>query len=283
MDSSETGFLDGWVSGSLWDMTGRAKVITFIGAGGKTTCLRSITQEINASGRRVIATTSTKVFPEKTLQSWENPCCPPPKEQIAACFWYAKGEEKSGKWVGPSLEVMDEAIEQDILSFEREDIQVNPKRFWVIEGDGARAQRLKCWGPQEPQIPVHSECAVLVSDGGLWGRVLQVDLVHRSERCPDLLGRVWKAENAWSYFLTSPVFAPQYEHMSWVILLNCHGEKAENEDSGGLVEPLEILQDLRQTWAEIQGKAIDPKSRPKHLRVAAGDAKEGKLQWFDLW
>ena len=201
---------------------------------------------------------------------WENPCCPPLQEQKGACFWYAQAEGESGKWVGPSLKVVDEAIAEDLLA----------ERFWVIEGDGARERKLKCWGPHEPQIPARSDCAVLVLDGGLWGRDLQVGQVHRPERCPELIGRVWNAESAWPYFLRSPVFALQYQQMPWVILLNCHGENVENED---LAKPVELLRDIKYRWAEIQQKSLDPKNRPRHLRIAAGDAKEGKLQWFDLW
>jgi len=121
---------------------------------------------------------------------------------------------------------------------------------------------------------------VLVLDGGLWGRVLKAEQVHRPAGCQELLGHVWDAEKAWGYFLRSPVFAPQYGQMSWVILMNCHEENAENENS---VEPLVLLQDLGHRWAEIQAEVKDLKYRPSHLRLAAGDAKEGKLQWFDLW
>lgn len=265
-----------WSSGSLWDMAGRAQVITFIGAGGKTTCLRSITQEINSVGLRVIATTTTKVFPEEHINVWKD-TYPPPFDQKGACFWYTKAEDVSGKWIGPPLKAVDAAILEDLLTIEKKSIQAeqrggdsctevdNSKRFWMIEGDGARGCKLKCWAPHEPQIPVRSNCAVLVLDRGLWGRVLQADQVHRPELCPDLLGQVWNAERAWSYFLRSPVFAPEYGQMSWVILLNSPGQDLENED-----------------LLELQRHASDLKNRPRHLRLAAGDAKEGKIQWFDL-
>ena len=142
----------------------------------------------------------------------------------------------------------------------------------MIEGDGARGLKLKSWGPHEPQIPGRSDCVVLVLDGGLWGRVLQAEQVHRPAGCLDLLGQVWNAEKAWRYFLRSPVFTPQYGKMSWVILLN--------NESMNSYKP---LLDLNHRWAEIQREVQDLKYWPKHLRIAAGDAKEGKLQWFDLW
>jgi probable selenium-dependent hydroxylase accessory protein YqeC len=252
-------------------MTGRGQVVTFIGAGGKTTCLRSLSQEIDAAGQRVIATTTTKVFPEESMKGWENPN-QPPYDQEGACFWYVDVMEESGKWIGPSVQAVDAAIASARTIPEVGAINELPLH-WVIEGDGARGLKLKCWEPHEPQIPRRSDCVVLVLDGGLWGRVLQAEQVHRPAACQDLLGQVWNAEQAWRYFLRSPVFAPQYGQMSWVILLNKKG-------SMDFYKP---LLDLNHGWAEIELAVKDLKDRPKHLRIAAGDAKEVKLQWFDLW
>ena len=308
MASSDTGLPNSW-KGSLWSMTGRSQVVTFIGAGGKTTCLRALTQEIDAAGQRVITTTTTKVFPEEAIKGWENPN-PPSNEQEGACFWYVKVEEESGKWIGPPLKVVDDAIGSargaldvgTIPEFPRTCADASPRTVpdlhecenhlrhapmqvqepsptcipdlhWVIEGDGAKGLKLKCWEPHEPQIPSRSDCVVLVLDGGLWGKVLQAKQVHRLAGCRDLLGHVWNAETAWRYFLRSPVFAPQYGRMSWVILLNA---KAFVDSDKSLLE-------LSHKWVEIQGEVQDLEYRPSHLRLAAGDAKEGKLQWFDLW
>lgn len=273
MADSETGLSNSRASGSLWDMTGRVPVVTFIGAGGKTTCLRSLTQEIISAGKPVIATTTTKVFPEDSMKAWKNPN-PPFGEQAGAYFWYVDMLEEKGKWIGPCLSSVDAAIGRAGIIPNLQDLH------WVIEGDGARELKLKCWEPHEPQIPRRSDCVVLVLDGGLWRKILQAEQVHRPAVCLDLLGHVWNAEQAWCYFLRSPVFAPRYGQMSWVILMNIHGRNAENED---LVEPLKCLHDLRRRWIEIQREIKDLEYLPKHLRIATGDAKEGKLQWFDLW
>ncbi len=291
MASSETGLPNSWASGSLWNLTEYVRVVTFIGAGGKTTCLRSLTREIDAAGHRVIATTTTKVFPEQSMMSWKSRT--PPLSEQDACFWYTNIEAESGKWLGPSVQTVDDAIasggaipevgaihELPLPMSQRVVPDLHAGLYWVIEGDGAKRLKLKCWEPHEPQIPLKSDCVVLVLDGGLWGSVLQVEQVHRSTSCLELLGRVWDAESAWHYFLRSPVFSPRYDQMSWVILLNCHGEEAKNED---LLERFEPLLELKQRWTEIQQEVKSLDYRPNHLRIAAGDAKEGKLQWFDLW
>lgn len=276
-------------SGSLWTMTQHSHVTTFIGAGGKTTCLRSIAQEIESAGLQVVATTTTKVYPEERMITWRN-LNPPPKQK-GAWFWYDKMEDETGKWIGPSVTAVDEAIAEDRLSFEYQSNQaevpnlsdLHGKRYWVIEGDGARECKLKCWESYEPQIPNYTECAVLVLDRGLWGTILQADQVHRPHICRDLLGQVWKAESAWSYFLRSPVFASQYEQMSWVILLNSPGKTSENKDVIDPTNSLDLLHDLWDKWVEIQQEPIAFEKRSSHLRLAAGDAKEGDLRWFDLW
>jgi hypothetical protein len=238
------------------------------------------------------------------MKSWKN-SDPPPYEQEGAWFWYVDVVEESGKWIGPSLKAVDDAIGRaravldvgshvlplhasengNAKAIESERISeitnvglgASPRTVsdvsWVIEGDGARGLSLKCWEPHEPQIPQRSDCVVLVLDGGLWGKVLQAEQVHRPADCQELLGHVWNAETAWRYFLRSPIFAPQYGHMSWVILLN-------SKDSMDLDQP---LPDLIYRWTEIQREVNAREYRPKHLRIAAGDAKEGRLQWFELW
>lgn len=259
-------------SSSLWNMTHRSRVTTFIGAGGKTTCLRSLTQEIESAGQQVVATTTTKVYPEEGMIPWRAPNPPSPNKD-AACFWYDRLEAESGKWIGPSVNSVDNAIAEE---------HCHSKRYWVIEGDGARGLKLKCWESYEPQIPKYTDCAVLVVDRGLWGKVLQAEQVHRSYLCKDLLGTVWNAENAWSYFLRSPVFAPQYAPMSWVILLNSPEITITNKGVIASRKPLDVINELKARWLELQQNSVI-EMRPCHLRLAVGDAKEGNLRWFDLW
>lgn len=265
MTSSETRSNKGNLiaRGSLWMMTRNQPVTTFIGAGGKTTCLRSLTHEIESKGLQVVAATTTKVYPEEGMNPWKS--LNPPPQQTGAWFWYTGIEDNSGKWIGPSITAVDKAIAEDM-------------RYWVIEGDGARERMLKCWESYEPQIPKFTNCAVLVSDRGLWGHVLEEGMVHRSNKCNDLLGKVWDAASAWSYFLRSPVFAPQYGHMAWVILLNSPGKTKENQD---VIDPREALDLLQDRLLRIKENMI--LQRPSHLRLAAGDAQEGDLYWFDLW
>ncbi|WP_407310390.1 selenium cofactor biosynthesis protein YqeC [Desulfosporosinus sp. SB140] len=280
-----------WSGGNLWEMTNRARVITLIGAGGKTTCLRVLTQLIREAGYPVTATTTTKVYPEGLMQAWHHPSQPPPSEQKNAYFWYSEVEAKSGKWLGPSSAAVDKAILGD-LQLSNSGAGVFP-RYWVIEGDGARERLLKCWAEHEPQIPDCSVCGVLVMAGKLWGHVLEADHVHRSEHCADLLDLPWTEESVWRYLLKSPVFWPQYRQLSWVIFLNIPGLKAwkpslhleelEEPNPPEYYDAADLVAALKRRWLELNEQGINVEHKPRSLRLAAGDAKEGTLTWFDLW
>lgn len=252
--------------GSLWEMTRFSRVITFIGAGGKSTCLKALTSELSQAGKNVIATTTTKVFPMALPFSWMSLDKPP--DLSYPCFWYADEDTIGGKWSGPATHIIDAAI-----ASEKQCFQTVLERFWVIEGDGARSRKLKCWSAHEPQIPLKTECAVLLIDGELTGRVLTTDDIHRGELCPSLVGSLWNSQTAWDYLFNSPAFYPSYNHMSWVILFNEFGTQNKNRV---------FLDELAETVSRLP-RNKHTVTEPVHLRIATGNAREMKLIWYDLW
>ncbi len=255
-----------WIQkGSLWGMTGRAQVITLIGAGGKTTSLGCLAKEISSYGELVLLTTTTKVYPFEGLASWHSSEDSPPSEFSYPCFWYVTNDLKSGKWIGPSTE----AVEREIRA-EKQNVGPNlVKRNWVIEGDGAREHKLKCWAEYEPQIPHSSVSVVLIIDNGLWGKTLNSGDVHRQECCEDIIGKEWCGQSFQRYLEQSPVFYPKYRHISWVVLFN------ENSRAGTPSESVQL--------EELANRDYRKDSRPTHLRIASGDVKVGEIRWLDLW
>lgn len=252
--------------GGLWEMTGQAKAVTFIGAGGKTTCVKRLSAEIQAAGYPVVASTSTKVFPDRSFYPWQSQDSAPEETVEYPCFWFGGIEQETGKWYGPSLNTMDQAIRAESGEGVRE---AKAERYWVIEGDGAKGKRLKLWNEREPQIPQASECVVLVVDGSLWGRRLEAEDVHRPERFPELIGEIFDHGNFRRYLSISPIFWMQYRQMSWVVFLNQSSDGKLLEASG-----------KTRLQSEMLGKQL---KKPAHLRLAAGQAKEGMIQWYDWW
>lgn len=242
-------------TGGLWELTDQAQVVTFIGAGGKTTSLLRLAEELGQLGKRYVLSTTTKVFPF-SLMAWESLVCPPPLDQVCGGFWYGYSETATGKWAGPSMEALDRAIKtsKDII--------------WGIEGDGARSHLLKCWAEHEPQIPTATCWVVLLLDASLWGNPLGDRDVHRPEHCDDLIGRTWDADTCWKYLQQSPMADARYSGFAWAVLFNERTSRPSEE----LVE---ILQEMAAGWNF---------SRPRlpNVRLAVGSVKEGHLKWLDL-
>lgn len=273
MNSANTGkLIDSEQYGTLWEMTSLAQVVTFIGAGGKSSCLNNLSAEIYRSGKRVVATTTTKVFPMEFNDIWQSLEACPPEDIGYPCFWFAESDFSSGKWVGPQIQIVDAAI-----NIEKEKYNTNKcrdHRYWVIEGDGARGKKIKCWAAHEPQVPLNTECGVLIVHGGLLGTVLKDKDIHRRELCSSLAGTEFNAKKAWDYFLNSPVFYPSYKHMSWVILFS--------EFQTGKNSPVP-LDELAQEGERLLSQVKDSLNKPIHLRLGAGNPKGGKFRWYDLW
>lgn len=274
--------------GSLWEMTGLAGVTTFIGAGGKTTSLHRLAGEITACGYPAVLTTTTKVFPSEDSVPWQNTDTPPP---VAATpyFWYAGIERETGKWLGPAREAVEAAIARESIpknqsyaeSMPVEATVQNPStRFWVIEGDGARGHRLKCWAEHEPQIPANTECAVLVLDAGLWGTMLKEEDVHRSELCPGFPGQLFSTGTFWAYLKNSPVFYERYSQLTWVAMFNY---KTGWDNSPLLGNAQGFLNEIYLSYRKKEQELKAHNPLPKHLRIAGGDVKASPISWIDLW
>jgi len=272
----EVHIFDSCASG-LWELTWHARTITFIGAGGKTSTLSRLATELASLGETVVATTTTKVFPLPFPGVWESPLAAPPAGLGNPCFWYAGVEAGSGKWVGPARSVVEKAIAGSVTLYRRREELTGDDPFptgnssgpiWLIEGDGAKGRKLKCWAEHEPQIPANTQCAVLLMDGTLWGQAPDQADIHRVERCPELCQRPFDVAAFGSYLEGSPVYDPAYGHLAWVVLLNLFGTAAGRKD--------EILTQLRSISLPRTGE-------PSHLRLAAGDVRCGRIRWLDLW
>ncbi len=268
-------------SGTLWEMTRYAQVITLIGAGGKTTTLQSLAEQINAQGKNVIGTTTTKVYPMTWKAVWKNPLLSPPIGSEYPCFWYAREEAENQKWIGPTVDILDQALRLRV-----EHPETLEDNLWLIEGDGAREKKLKCWDSHEPQIPLGSRCAILVISGGLWGRILTGEEIHRSEKSPGLVGRAWSGEAAAKYILSSPAFYAEYEALDWIVFFNEYdiGNPEYSESALYIESVIDCLKkDFKNHLENHSSQARKQVIKPLHLRIASGNARKGRIRWYDLW
>jgi len=253
-----------------------ARKVALIGAGGKTSVLCRLAEELAGLGETVVATTTTKVFPLPFPSVWKDPWSPPPSGLGNPCFWYAGVEADSGKWVGPQRSVVEKAMAQSLAWHRHEkaatghvlDVENSREPIWLIEADGAKGRKLKCWAIHEPQIPANVQCAVLLIDGTLWGRVPDQAEIHRGELCPELGERPFEAIALGRYLELSPIYDPAHARLAWIVLINLYGASARLQEH--------IL-------AQARHIALPPEGRALHLRLAAGDVRCGRMRWLDLW
>ncbi len=160
-------------------------VIAFVGAGGKTSAIRQLVQEL-AGKFPVLVTTSTKMaLDEKdltdehkviedaggllsVLSDWD---------RESTLLLTAPQFPDELKWDGLPLAQL-----QDVIEFSRE-----KKVVLLIEADGAAGRSLKAPAEHEPALPHNLDLLVPVVGIDAVGESVDGDLVHRSERLRALL------------------------------------------------------------------------------------------------
>lgn len=157
---SQPPFLEELLGPPPWPRT-----IAVVGAGGKTTLCRLLASALGAQQRRVILSTTTKIFPPPLIQGQKRLIFNPPDHSrmlrqqqeitlagLKECFVVSAGWKSSqGKLSGP------------------------PDPFWsgleeawdhrILEADGSRGLPIKAWAPYEPVFPEKTDLTLVL--GGL--------------------------------------------------------------------------------------------------------------------
>jgi probable selenium-dependent hydroxylase accessory protein YqeC len=155
-------------------------VASFAGAGGKTTVLLSLAHEQVLLGRRVIVTTTTKIWPPPGMPAFvaedEDPLLDTTLRsaryvRLAAA---ARRIGPDGKLHGVSCEIPCRLIEQggaDIV---------------LVEADGAAGRPAKAHKDGEPVVPACSFALVVIAGADAIGKPITQEHVHR----PEIFSRV---------------------------------------------------------------------------------------------
>lgn len=166
----------------LHDHAGKP-LVALVGGGGKTTALFALATELAAQGKRVITTTTTRLYGTQGKQSpaW---CGIDEVEQLGSLLdkygqclvTVSRDMEDGGKIQGITPE-------QLALLYARADVDAI-----VVEADGSRKRPFKAPAPYEPVIPPESTHVVAIVGADIFGKPIDAEHVHRPERVTAVAG-----------------------------------------------------------------------------------------------
>lgn len=158
---------------------GERELVAFTGAGGKSTLMLNLADELVGAGKRVLVTTTTKMGRDQ-IDRLPVVCRSDLRKVVTAAVaansivGLATGGD-AHKATGPPPEVLD-ALYRSV-----------PVDFMLVEADGARGRSLKAPGPHEPVVPTEATTVVvLMGIDAVGGRI--ADVAHRPEQAAALTG-----------------------------------------------------------------------------------------------
>jgi probable selenium-dependent hydroxylase accessory protein YqeC len=157
---------------------GRKGIISIVGAGGKTSLMYALARELVATGKRVLTTTTTKIFSPTGEQSPATIVSRFPEEIVE------KAELLLKKY--SHLTVASEYLQahHKLKGLESSAIEYiwrsNLFDFIVIEADGAARRSLKACAPHEPVVPRFSDRVVAMVGLDVVAKPLTEEWVFRS-------------------------------------------------------------------------------------------------------
>ena len=156
---------------------GDHELVSFVGAGGKTTLMLAIGRELSQAGHRVVITTTTRMSVDEVD--------PPVVDSIRAV------EANLNRRPGP-LFVAKPAPESKVTGPTPAEINAlfreSSAHYVLVEADGAQGRSLKAPADFEPVIPSASTIVALVAGADAIGASIAT-ACHRPERVAKLLNR----------------------------------------------------------------------------------------------
>lgn len=162
-------------------------VVAFVGAGGKTTSMFRLADELTEQGGRVLVTTTTKIYPpgpdqRATLVLADRPrwLVSRARAALRQCAVVVAGRQVNldGKVQGIPPAWLDELKEQCGAT------------HILVEADGSAGRPFKAPASHEPVIPPSATLVVAVAGLSVIGKALDTAYVHRPERVAEISGSV---------------------------------------------------------------------------------------------
>jgi probable selenium-dependent hydroxylase accessory protein YqeC len=163
----------------------RRGVLSLVGGGGKTSLLFHLAHSLARSGKRVLSTTTTKIFAPSPVQSQTVLIGDDPEtilRQASDCL------RTTNHITAAALTLNNSKLQgfaPEAISIFRESGLFD----WIlVEADGAARRPLKAAAGHEPVIPPDTSVLVAVAGLEVLGQPLSEGLVFRSDRAGPLMG-----------------------------------------------------------------------------------------------
>lgn len=159
-------------------------MITFVGAGGKSSLLRKLGMEWREQGRSFLVTTTTKMFYEQIMEFAPVIC-----DDYNRGLSYVEKNLNLYGYVGWFREHYDNKVRGLPLDWIENFSQTGLVSSILIEGDGARQKLLKAPADNEPVVSSQNKIVVGVLNLGAVSQELSPAIVHRLEIVTHLLNK----------------------------------------------------------------------------------------------
>jgi len=164
---------------------GRKENIGLVGGGGKSTLMMALARELRGMGRRVVTTTTTKIWQDQAREAhmvcltdqdsgWMNTISNGLTQYGHVAL--GKGFTPDGKIEGVHPECIDQLFKLRTLD------------CIIVEADGSRGRPLKAHLPEEPLIPASCTKVIALLGADTIGKRMASGMVFRKEQFSSITG-----------------------------------------------------------------------------------------------
>lgn len=161
-------------------------IISFVGAGGKTTLMYRIAKELSEKGERVLVTTTTKIFPPDPVKSYVQILAKSTKDLSFRC---------NSSLPHPQVTVAAESVcpkTHKLIGYQPEfidDLYKTGHFHWILtEADGSARKPIKAPAAHEPVVPITTNYLIGLIGLSALNQPLTCDYVHRTEQFSKITG-----------------------------------------------------------------------------------------------
>jgi len=157
---------------------GEMGVVSLVGAGGKSSLMYSLARELVSAGKRVLTTTTTKIFMPTRDESPVTIVSGIP-EKIIEKAKILLGDYSHLTVGSEYLQTHDKlnGLEPSVIEYV---LQSGLFDYIIVEADGAARKSLKACAPHEPVVPPFSDCIVALAGLDVVAKPLTEEWVFRS-------------------------------------------------------------------------------------------------------